>query len=321
MAVNAISIPIVRLASFLQKERFMLKEIIALGIIISSLSGAAAQDLRFNIFAGTANYNGDLQEKNFTLMQARYTVGAWLSYDINSKIMLRGGLHYARIGASDQYQSDLLRKLRNLNFQTNIWELHAGAEYHFLDMYTRIFSPYIFAGAAVFRHNPFTTDQAGNKVFLQPLSTEGQGVPGYPDRKPYQLTQFAIPFGVGLRMSLTEKFDVGAEISYRKTFTDYLDDVSRSYINQAALLAARGPKAVELAFRTDELPTHTTDPYPVDLEKRGSPKFKDNYYFMGITLSYRLTNNNSNSSKFNNRGTRSTGEKRRSNMGCPTNVW
>lgn len=299
----------------------MVKKIIALGTIISTLSGITAQDLRLNIFAGAANYNGDLQEKNFTLKQARYTAGAWLSYDINPKIMLRSGLHYARIGASDQYQSDLLRRLRNLSFQTNLWELHAGAEYHFLGMDTRVFSPYVFAGAAIFRYNPFTNDQAGNKVFLKPLSTEGQGVPGYPDRKPYKLTQFAIPFGLGLRMSLTEKFDAGAEISYRKTFTDYMDDVSRSYINQAALLAARGPRAVELAFRTDEIPTHASDPYPVDLEKRGSPKFKDNYYFMGITLSYRLTNNNGNSSKFNGRGARGTGGKRRSNMGCPVNVW
>jgi hypothetical protein len=299
----------------------MVKKFILLGTIISTVSTISAQDLRVNIFGGAANYNGDLQERNFTLNQAKYAAGAWLSYDISPKIMLRGGLHFASIGASDQYQTELLRRLRNLSFKTNIWELQAGAEYHFLGMDTRVFSPYVFGSVAGFRFNPFAIDQAGNKVFLKPLSTEGQGVAGYPDRKPYQLVQFAVPFGLGLRMSLTEKFDVGAEIGYRKTFTDYMDDVSKSYIDQAALLTARGPKAVEMAFRTDEIPTHASDPYPVDLEKRGSPTFKDNYYFMGITLSYRITNNNSSGGKFNGKAARGYGGKRRSNMGCPNNVW
>jgi hypothetical protein len=290
----------------------MLKKLTFLIIVFIAGNQLFAQDFRVTGFAGMANYNGDLQERNISFNQARYTFGAWLGYDINSRIMLRGGLHYASVGASDIYQTGELRRLRNLSFRTNIWELHGGAEFHFLGM-DRVISPYIFGGAAGFRYNPFAFDPVGNKVFLKPLSTEGQGFPEYPDRKPYQLIQFAIPAGIGVRMNLNDRFDVGAEFGYRKTFTDYMDDVSLWYVDGATLLARRGPRAVQMAFRTPELPQHTTDPYPIDFEKRGSPTYKDNYYFFGLTLSYRLTDNNS---LFKQNG----GRKKRSNMGCPNNV-
>ncbi len=276
-----------------------------------------AQDLRLNLFGGLANYSGDLQGKALTFQQARYSFGLWASYDVNPFIMLRGGLHIAKVGADDRFQTRPDNVLRNLSFQTSILELHVGAEYHFLGMDNRVFSPYVFGGLAGFYYNPYAFDQGGNKVFLKPLSTEGQGVAGYPDRQPYSLTQFAVPFGVGVRMVLTDKVDVGVEFGYRKTFTDYMDDVSRSYIDQTALLLARGPKAVEMAFRTPELPIHSNDPYPVDLEKRGSPEYKDNYYFFGLTLTYRLTGGDRSGAGSGSR----MGGKRRSGLGCPTNVF
>lgn len=295
----------------------MLKKPVFLFLFAFITFQLTAQDLRINLFGGMANYNGDLQAKTITFQQARYALGAWVSYDINPKIMLRGGLHYGTVRAEDRFQANPLNRLRNLSFATNIWEIQAGAEYHFLGMDDRIFSPYIFAAAAGFRQNPYAYDAAGNKVFLKPLSTEGQGLAGYPDRKPYSLFQFAVPVGLGVRMVLTDRIDVGAEFGYRKTFTDYMDDVSRSYIDQNTLLQARGPKAVEMAFRTPELPDHTTDPYPVDLEKRGGSQFKDNYYFLGVTLTYRLTGGD----KMNGGKASGRGGKRRSGIGCPTNVY
>lgn len=233
--------------------------------------------------------------------------------------MLRGGIHYANVQATDKYQSNPANFTRNLSFATNIWELHAAAEYHFLGMDTRVFSPYVFGGLAAFHYNPYAFDATGTKVFLKPLSTEGQGIAEYPDRKPYNLIQMAVPFGLGVRMMVNDRIDIGAEFGYRKTFTDYIDDVSRSYIDPNLLLAQRGPKAVEMSYRTPELPNHTTDPYPVDLEKRGSPKYKDNYYFLGLTFSYRITGGDKFNDKRYNSGGRSGG-KRRSSMGCPTNV-
>ncbi|HLK96541.1 MAG TPA: DUF6089 family protein, partial [Hymenobacter sp.] len=65
--------------------------------------------------------------------------------------------------------------------------------------------------------------EARRWVRLQPLRTEGQGQPGRD--KPYSLVTVAIPVGFGVRYKLNELFNVGAEIGYRYTFTDHLDDV------------------------------------------------------------------------------------------------
>jgi hypothetical protein len=300
------------------KQIIMQKKLILTILTVVTFTALTAQDLRLNLFGGMANYNGDLQSKPITFQQARYSVGLWASYDLNPYVMLRGGLHFAEVNAHDRYQKNPANQLRNLSFATNIIELHAGAEYHFLGMTDRVFSPYVFGALAGFHYNPYTYDQAGNKVLLKPLSTEGQGLAGYPDRQPYSLVQFTVPLGVGVRMVLTDRIDVGAEFGYRKTFGDYMDDVSRSYVDQAVLLASRGPKAVEMAFRTPEVPGHGIDPYPVDLEKRGGSEFKDNYYFLGLTLTYRITGGDRSGGRAS--GGRSGG-KRRSSLGCPTNVF
>ena len=83
------------------------------------------------------------------------------------------------------------------------------------------------------------------KFICKPLSTEGQGLADFPGQKPYHLTQFALPFGIGLRYALSDNVHIGFELSDRKTFTDYLDDVSSHYVDHEQLLIARGPRAVE----------------------------------------------------------------------------
>ena len=285
---------------------------------ITLILGASAQDVHINLMAGAANYAGDLQSKSITLNQALFTIGAGVSYEFSNKLMLRAGVHYAKLNAKDQYQQNNLRRLRNLSFATNLWELHTAAEFHFLGMQNSVFSPYAMAGVAVFHFNPYANapvSAGGQKTFLRPLSTEGQGLTGT-NRPTYSLTQFAIPFGVGVRMKLTEKISIAAEFGYRKTFTDYMDDVSTTYIDQATLLSQRGPLAVQMAFRTPEVPGHSTDPYPTGLGFVRGGSAKDNYYFIGFTCSYRLSGGGGG---FN--GGSSSGKKYRSKMGCPTNVW
>ena len=48
------------------------------------------------------------------------------------------------------------------------------------------FRPYGIIGVGVYHFNPKTQDKNGNWVALQPLHTEGQGFPEYPDRKVLQ---------------------------------------------------------------------------------------------------------------------------------------
>ena len=179
-------------------------------------------------------------------------------------------------------------------------------EYALLNPYEHSLAPYLFAGISNFSFNPSTKDTSGRKVFLQPLSTEGQGF--YQGRKKYKLNQYSIPFGGGVKFSFSENVRLAIEVGLRKTNTDYLDDVSTTYIDQNILLLNRGQQAVDLAFRGDELKTGLS--YPADATQRGG-KSKDWYYFSGITLSIRLNGNG-------NGGTSSGGK---SKTGCPTNVY
>lgn len=165
-------------------------------------------------------------------------------------------------------------------------EAFAVLEISLLDISAKKFTPYAYGGIAGFHFNPYTYNARNEKVFLQPLSTEGQGLADYPDRKPYRLNQIAAAFGGGFKFVLSNCTGISLEFSQRKTFTDYLDDVSTSYVDQNKLLAAKGQQAVDLAYRGDEV--HNPALYPPDGEQRGTPTEADWYYFIGITADVRI---------------------------------
>ncbi|MFL5789461.1 MAG: DUF6089 family protein, partial [Flavisolibacter sp.] len=181
---------------------------------------------------------------------------------------------------------DYLRK-RNLSFQSSITELSVVGEFYTFDLSNKRWSPYVFAGLAVFHFNPYAYDKMNNKVFLKPLSTEGEGLQGYPDSKPYSLTQLAIPFGAGVKYAINDNILIGAEVGLRKTFTDYLDDVSSKYADALDLFNAKGQEAVLLSYRGYEV-QGGSPAYPEKGAQRGNPNSKDYYYFTGITISFRL---------------------------------
>jgi hypothetical protein len=242
----------------------------------------AQQRIHLTLFGGFSNYQGDLQDRTFTFDQSNGAFGVGVKYDLTSHISIRSAFNYGRIQGDDKLNKPILQA-RNLSFQTRILELNLLGEYVFFDLNEHRFSPYVFGGIAVFRFNPYAHDTLGNKVFLQPLSTEGQGLSAYPDRKPYKLTQFAVPFGAGIKWRINENAVLGYEFGLRKTFFDYLDDVSSTYVDATALALERGPKAVEMSYRGGEVKTGNPV-YPADGTIRGGSKFKDWYYFTGITL-------------------------------------
>ena len=265
-----------------------------------------SQKVSLNLFLGTSNYEGDMQANFFTFSQPGLALGCGLSYEVSDKIFIRGSVTFAKVQADDKKNPKVY--FRNLNFKSSIQEFHIAAEYYLFGTEDVKLSPYVFAGVAVYHFNPYTKDTAGTTYFLQPLSTEGQGF--YLDRKPYSLTQFAIPFGGGIKYSLTDNVKLGIEVGLRKLFTDYLDDVSTTYVDPNLLLTNRGPKALELAFRGGEIDKTAT--YPLLLTKRGEPKNKDWYYFTGITLSFRLPAKGEGSG-----GWDKPGGKKKFKLGCP----
>ena len=246
----------------------------------------SAQGFNLDLFLGTSNYLGDLQEKRFTFNQAHLAGGIGLSYDLTEKFSLRGGVMFGKISGDDKLGRN---KARNLNFSSGLTEAHLGVQYYITPLGQRSLTPYVFAGLALYHFDPYTHDTAGTKYYLKPLSTEGQGF--IEDKEYYSLTKMAIPFGAGVKLSLSDKINVGLEIGFRKLFTDYLDDVSDVYVDRNLLLANRGEKAVELAYRGDEIKDGTFT-YPDAGSQRGSPQVKDWYYFTGLTLSYKLGGGN-----------------------------
>lgn len=252
-----------------------------------------------NASLGATNYSGDLQLKRYTFNQSHPALAIGISYELSEKFLIRSQLMTGKLSGNDKFNP--LTAVRNLNFTTSLTEFQLGAEYYFRSYSEYTISPYVFAGVAAYHFNPYTHDAAGAKYFLQPLSTEGQGF--YQGRTPYHLTQLAIPFGGGIKMALSENIRVGVEFGLRKLFTDYIDDVSTTYIDPNILLTNRGAKAVELAYRETELKNGL--PYQTG-ENRGIAN-KDWYYFTCFTTSVRL-------------GSANKGNQAHSRISCPAKI-
>lgn len=262
-----------------------MKRFLFIIIIISPLI-SVAQRLHLDLTGGVMNYQGDLQDKPFTFDQSGLSIGARIKYDLLSHVSVRAGILYGRVGANDKFNKPSLQ-LRNLSFESRILEGSVAFEYNLFDIDIRRVTPYIFAGGGVYHFNPYTYDTLGSKIFLKPLSTEGQGLTQYPQRRKYSLTQFNIPFGMGIKARVSDNVMIGYEIGMRKLFTDYLDDLSTTYVDKDNLFAAKGQKAVEMAYRGGEL-KNGNSVYPADGSIRGGAKQKDWFYFQGITLSIDL---------------------------------
>ncbi len=243
-----------------------------------------AQRVHVGIAGGFANYNGDLLDKLYPKKLTNGHIGVSVHYELSDQLLLRGTYNFARVDGSDVVSDKDVLRLRNLRFESAISEFFVGAEYHLFNLYEKKYTPYVFAGLAVFHFDPYTLDSTGRKYFLKPLSTEGQGI--YPNKKEYSLMQPAIPFGGGVKFAITENLRIGIEFGFRKLFTDYLDDVSTSYPDYNDLLAAKGQTAVDFSYRTDELPGG--DPtFPTKDTQRGSAANKDIYYFTGLNLTFK----------------------------------
>ncbi len=252
------------------------------------------------------NYFGDLVPKtSFTSLRfgaTRPNLGFSYMHRFSPRLSGRGALSYGRISGADNLSADkadndaAYRYYRNLSFRNDIVEVSGVA---IIDLFEnrgtylkrREFAPYVFGGIAAFYHNP-KAELNGEYVSLQPLGTEGQQK-GYLGRSPYSRFQFAVPFGAGIRYKLDRQYDIGFEIGWRKTFTDYIDDVSTTYAGDANLPSAQ---AIALADRSAEalIGVSAADKakysgYGEATQKRGTDNEADWYIVSGFNFSYILT--------------------------------
>ena len=269
-----------------------MKNAILLFALFFSLSLQAQKDIEIGVFFGGSNYSGDIPsgDNQISTRNMRPAAGLFGRYYVNKYVAFRAGLSVGSIRGNDA-QSETLAK-RNLSFRSRIFEAQALGELH-LPLGNSLrsrspFSPYLFGGVALFHFNPQTTYQ-GRWVDLQPLGTEGQGIDGNPS--PYGRWQVSIPFGGGVRVGLGERWAVGLEVGLRRTFTDYLDDVSGNYPDQTILRQQNGDIAADLSFRGDELPGASSDAFPAAGSQRGSAEHDDWYGMGGLTISYLFSAN------------------------------
>ncbi len=231
------------------------------------------------VMGGVTYYIGDLNPAiPFRMVKPAY--GALYRQNFNSRVAVR--IHGLR---GEVLADDAITKAntsRNLNFSSKITEAGAQLEINFFEYFIgskkhRI-TPYLFGGFNVFFFKPYGVVN-GAKVELQPLRTEGQGTV-YPDRSPYKLYSFAVPFGLGVKFSLNKYFGVGAEWGMRKTTTDYLDDVSKTYyLDQAGI----NPSTVGLAgLASDPTLAHNKG------MQRGNSRDNDWYSFAGVNLTVKI---------------------------------
>jgi len=189
-------------------------------------------------------------------------------------------------GASDEQV--LNRYKRNLTFYSDINEISIVTEFHPLSIRETeapvTLSPYIMLGIGRFAFNP-QIQMNGRYVDLQPLHTEGQGMKEYKGREPYRLRQTNIPFGVGIKYDLNSLFTIRAEVLHRFLFTDYLDDVSTTYIDRSLFEKYLSPMK---ASQANTVYDRKREVAPVDGAMRGDPSNKDSYMTVSLKLGVTL---------------------------------
>src|SRR6476620_3989522 len=190
----------------------------------------AVMEGEYGVTFGAAHYFGDLNNRA-AVNRPKIAFGAFFRKQFGNYTALRITGHYAQLGYSDQYSQNDYQRRRNLSFNTNLFEFALRGDFNFFKFipsdFNHSFTPYATLGVGVFSFDPYAFYN-GDKIFLRPLNTEGQTF--YQGRKSYSPMALCIPIGFGVKYAITEKVNISFEISHRFTTTDYLDDVSKTYV-------------------------------------------------------------------------------------------
>lgn len=243
------------------------------------------ENTEVGFIGGASYYLGDLNTTHFN--NSLPFGGIVIRKNIDRRFSYKAELLYLNIAADDRDDAtDTIAINRGLHFRSSVFELSGQIEFNFLPfeagnaLYT--WTPFVYTGLSFFHFNPQAENKDGLWVNLQELGTEGQGSNSFPERKKYPLTQLAIPLGGGLKIAINPSFNIILEYGVRKTFTDYLDDVSTTYPEGV------NSNVADISNATYEM----SDPTGTHIagDQRGDPDKKDWYSFVGITLSFKLNN-------------------------------
>ncbi len=286
-----------------------------LGVILcfAHLQTAKAQTLDIGIFAGGSYYLGDINpDQHFANSKLAY--GLLMRLNTSDRVSLRLSATRGTLKADDMDFRDkgklplpsfspgnpIINRddyiSRGLNFTTNITEIALQAEINFLPFFVgsqrHRWTPFIFGGASMFMFKP---KEIASKLELPNYSTEGQNLSGN-EKKKYATTSFAIPFGIGVKFSLGKRLGMTVEWGMRKTFTDYIDDISTTYAYDIYGFDAtqnvyytpnpNNPEEIVALPITDDILLSDPTLSHRKGQQRGNDYNTDWYSFYGITLTY-----------------------------------
>jgi len=267
------------------KDIFTRWNTLLLAVLFSFISSTESNaqykpNQEFGILGGTGYYIGDMNSTHFNNL--RVAGGITYRKNFDRRFTFKSSALYTNVYANDENSKDAIKVNRNLKFKSDIIELSGQIEFNFLPYETGNslykWTPFIFTGVSIFNYNPQAEGSDGQWYNLQELGTEGQGTTSFPNRKKYSLTQLSAPFGGGVKIGVSDNFNIIVEYGLRKTFTDYIDDVSTTY---AGIPSEFTNIAIELADQSIDGPQLAGI-------ARGDETNKDWYSFSGITLSFRL---------------------------------
>ena len=255
-------------------------------LMLAALLPARAQNLlarsELGPTAGVMTYLGDLNNQSM-FGQPNLAAGLTARINIDPRWAVSFGGNYGHISGGDP---DVIAH-RNLSFRSPLTELFIRTEFNFFPYGLRYgtqkrWTPFIFCGFAIFKFNP-QAQYEGVWYDLQPLGTEGQGTLAYPDRQHYKLIEMSMPFGLGVRWRLSESAHLAVEYGWRLTGTDYLDDISTTYVGSEVLSGedGGGEMAAILADRSGEVDPGYVNAIGI---KRGDDSLNDWYAYFNISL-------------------------------------
>lgn len=262
--------------------------LIALLIVISTNAQQRtfASKSELGVFMGGSYYTGELNRMGH-FQQMDFAGGVLYRFNVNPRFSLRFNLFYGNVNGDDSKSPYAYQQNRNLHFKSPITELATGFEFNYFqyEISSKQFwiTSYMFGGIGGFQMNP-QAKYNGEWMELRPLGTEGQGS-RLSNEERYSLTQLCIPMGIGVKFNVANRVAISFEYGLRKTFTDYIDDVSGNYVDKHLFALENGTIAAELSDRSLQPLGHgeTNTGY-----RRGDPNNNDWYSFFGMMVTFQL---------------------------------
>ncbi|MGE5354811.1 MAG: DUF6089 family protein [Deltaproteobacteria bacterium] len=261
-----------------------MKRIVYIILFVSISQFSYSQQSELGIGLGVCTYYGDLGRDNLKSIHPAFQV--FYNYRFNAFLNTRLSFGMGTISGNDSYSTNAGQNQRNLSFRSNVNEFAGVLEFNYGGIGKNII-PYFYAGVNAFLFNPKTLYN-GEWVYLRELGTEGQGSVHHPDKIKYSLLESSIVFGAGVKIAVTAHLAFSIDLGWRRTNTDYIDDVGGEYINYNELLRSNGELAAKLSDRTPEYLGITEHMNRETGAQRGGNSSGDYYVMSFLNVLYNL---------------------------------